>query len=255
MKIENRDTLALLARKIPVEMHAHHAVQLVVSLNESYPANLGGEEFAAVRGFLIDRDVPHACRSENADLLVTSVDAETDKGRCLRRILGGKKFRLIEDVMPVKTIEDFAVSFREESRFRSFRAFSEARRKRRRSSSEIRFANRSGDSIYRRKYRNGFQDFRHRRVSSSVGKPSAAFVSRARRHLDFVLRFVDADEAGAARNARRQSEFGGRGARGGLFRPRAFYPQFSPHVRRAALFARQIHRSSRSFRFIKNRFI
>ena len=117
MKIENRDTLALLARKIPVEMHAHHAVQLVVSLNESYPANLGGEEFAAVRGFLIDRDVPHACRSENADLLVTSVDAETDKGKCLRRILGDNKFRLIEDVLPVKTIEDFSVSFRKNENF------------------------------------------------------------------------------------------------------------------------------------------
>ena len=112
MTPKNKDTLALLAKNIAVEMHAHHAVQLVVSLDSAYPATLDGREFSTVRGFLIDRDVPHACQSEHSTLLVTSVDAETVKGRKLRRILNRERFRLIEEILPTAAIEDFTNSYK-----------------------------------------------------------------------------------------------------------------------------------------------
>lgn len=56
------DTLALVAKNIAVEMHRHHAVQLVVSLDKPYSATLGHQAVQSVQS-LIDSDIPHACQS------------------------------------------------------------------------------------------------------------------------------------------------------------------------------------------------
>ena len=115
MILENKDTLSLLAKGVAVEMHAHHAVQMAVSLGDAYPATLDGNKHLRVRGFVIDSDVPHACQSENTTLLVTSVDAETVKGRKLRRLLGGKRVRLIEELLPKERIDNFAASYQNQT--------------------------------------------------------------------------------------------------------------------------------------------
>lgn len=92
------DTLALIARNTNVTIHRHSAVQVVMSLDDPYPATLGTQCFPAVTGFVIDSNIPHACESASCSVLVVSIDAFSHLGMCLRReILRGEAFRLFED--------------------------------------------------------------------------------------------------------------------------------------------------------------
>jgi hypothetical protein len=96
MSDRHEDTLIILAKNIEVEMHRHHAVQLVVSLDKPYNAILARQEIESVRGFLIDSDIPHACQSADSTVLVISVDATSAKVRMLKQQLSKQTFALID---------------------------------------------------------------------------------------------------------------------------------------------------------------
>ncbi|WP_017297167.1 helix-turn-helix transcriptional regulator [Nodosilinea nodulosa] len=107
----HEDTLAILVKNIGVDLHHHHAVQLVISLDKPYKAVLDNQEFESIRGFLIDSDVPHACQSANATVLVISVDATSTKGGLLKQQLSKNKFLLIDKVFSVCEIDRFSASY------------------------------------------------------------------------------------------------------------------------------------------------
>ncbi|WP_208099172.1 hypothetical protein [Nostoc sp. 106C] len=104
----HEDTLVILAKNIEVEMHRHHAVQLVVSLDKPYNATLDDQEIKSVRGFLIDSDIPHACQSAESTVLVISVDATSTKGRLLKQQLSKRTFTLIDEIFSAEAIDRFS---------------------------------------------------------------------------------------------------------------------------------------------------
>jgi AraC-like DNA-binding protein len=108
---QHEDTLAILVRNIGVNLHHHHAVQLVVSLDEPYQAILDRQEFESIRGFLIDSDIPHACQSANATVLVISVDATSTRGRRLKQQLSNGKFVLIDEIFSTEEIDRFSTNY------------------------------------------------------------------------------------------------------------------------------------------------
>jgi hypothetical protein len=105
------DTLVILAKNIDVEMHHHHAVQLIVSLDNPYNAILDHQEIESVRGFLIDSDIPHACQSADSTVLVISVDATSAKGRILKQQLSKRTFALIDEIFSVRAINHFSRAY------------------------------------------------------------------------------------------------------------------------------------------------
>lgn len=107
----HEDTLIILAKNIDVEMHRHHAVQLVVSLDKPYNAILARQEIESVRGFLIDSDIPHACQSAESTVLVISVDASSAKGRMLKQQLSKQTFALIDEIFSVEAIDRFSTAY------------------------------------------------------------------------------------------------------------------------------------------------
>ena len=104
----HEDTLVILAKNIAVEMHYHHAVQLVVSLDKPYNAVLDNQSIKFVRGFLIDSDIPHACQSADSTVLVISVDATSAKGRLLKSQLSEQTFILLDKLFSAKAIDEFS---------------------------------------------------------------------------------------------------------------------------------------------------
>jgi AraC-like DNA-binding protein len=108
---QHEDTLAILVKDIGVNLHHHHAVQLVVSLDKPYQAILGHQKFESIRGFLIDSDVPHACQSANATVLVISIDAASKKGRTLKQQLSNGKFVLIDEIFSTEVIDRFSANY------------------------------------------------------------------------------------------------------------------------------------------------
>jgi AraC-like DNA-binding protein len=108
---QHEDTLAILVRNIAVNLHHHHAVQLVVSLDEPYQATLDHQEFESIRGFLINSDIPHACQSANATVLVISVDATSTRGRRLKQQLSNGKFVLIDEIFSAEEIDRFSTNY------------------------------------------------------------------------------------------------------------------------------------------------
>ncbi|PSN15288.1 AraC family transcriptional regulator [filamentous cyanobacterium CCT1] len=107
----HKDTLVILAKNIAVEMHHHHAVQLVVSLDQPYNAVLDNQPIESVRGFLIDSDIPHACQSAGSTVLVISVDATSAKGRSLKSQLSKRTFILLDELFPAEAIDEFSSSY------------------------------------------------------------------------------------------------------------------------------------------------
>lgn len=107
----NTDMLAFIAHCIPVEMHDHHAVQLVTSLDRPYPAILAGQSKESVQGFLVDAHIPHACYATASTVLVISVDADSTKGKALRQKLDGQPFRLLDDLMAAETYRRFRTGY------------------------------------------------------------------------------------------------------------------------------------------------
>jgi len=105
------DTLAILVKNIGVNLHCHHAVQLVVSLDKPYQAILDDQKFECIRGFLIDSDIPHACQSAGATVLVISIDATSIKGRKIKRQLSNDKFVLIDKVFSAEEIDRFSTNY------------------------------------------------------------------------------------------------------------------------------------------------
>lgn len=103
--------LALVAKNIAVEMHRHHAVQLVISLDKTYNATLGDQAVQSIRGFLIDSDIPHACQSANSTVLVISVDSDSTKGRMLKQQLSQRTFVLLDEILSVELINHFLASY------------------------------------------------------------------------------------------------------------------------------------------------
>ncbi|MBW4522533.1 MAG: AraC family transcriptional regulator [Scytolyngbya sp. HA4215-MV1] len=111
MMTRSEDILAILVKNIGVNLHHHHAVQLVISLDEPYKAILDCQEFEDIRGFLIDSDIPHACQSANATVLVISIDATSTKGRILKQQLSNDKFALIDKIFSAEEIDHFSINY------------------------------------------------------------------------------------------------------------------------------------------------
>jgi AraC-like DNA-binding protein len=105
------DALALVTHQMPVEMHHHHAVQMVVSLDNPYPATLDGQRQESIQGFLIGANIPHACQSAASTVLVVSVDADTVRGKALRRCLDGRSFVLLEELVAAEKVHRFCTSY------------------------------------------------------------------------------------------------------------------------------------------------
>ena len=105
------DALALVAHQMPVAMHHHHAVQMVVSLDRPYPATLDGQRQESVQGFLIGANIPHACQSSASTVLVVSVDADTVRGKALRHCLRARSFVLLEDLMSAERVQSFCTAY------------------------------------------------------------------------------------------------------------------------------------------------
>lgn len=108
---QHEDTLAILVKNVEVNLHCHHAVQLVVSLDKPYRAILEDQKFESIHGFLIDSDIPHACQSANTTVLVISIDATSKKGRILKQHLSNRKFVLIHEIFAAEAIAHFSTSY------------------------------------------------------------------------------------------------------------------------------------------------
>lgn len=107
----HEDTLAILVQNIGVSMHHHHAIQLVISLDNPYQAIIDRKEIGSTRGFLIDAEIPHACQSSNSTVLVISVDASTAKGRALKQHLSHRTFALIDEIFTPEAIDRFSSDY------------------------------------------------------------------------------------------------------------------------------------------------
>jgi AraC-like DNA-binding protein len=101
----------MLVKDIEVKLHYHHAVQLVVSLDEPYRTLLDHQEIDSTRGFLVDSDVPHACQSADATVLVISIDANSTRGNLLKQNLSNRKFALLDEIFSVEEIDRFSESY------------------------------------------------------------------------------------------------------------------------------------------------
>jgi AraC-like DNA-binding protein len=105
------DALVMLVQGIEVKLHYHHAVQLVISLDEPYQTILDDQVVDSTRGFLIDSDVPHACQSAEATVLVISVDANSTRGNLLKQNLSNRKFALLNEIFSIDEIDRFSESY------------------------------------------------------------------------------------------------------------------------------------------------
>lgn len=111
MFAHHEDTLVMVVKNISVEMHHHHAIQLVISLDEPYRAILDHQAFESVRGFLADANVPHACQAKNSTVLVISVDATSEKGKRLKQTLMHRQVMLIDEIFSIEQIDHFTTNY------------------------------------------------------------------------------------------------------------------------------------------------
>ena len=105
------DALVILVKGIEVKLHHHHAVQLVASLDKPYRTILGHQEIDSTRGFMINSDVPHACQSADATVLVISIDATSVRGKRLKQQLSNRKFVLLNEIFSIEEIDRFSESY------------------------------------------------------------------------------------------------------------------------------------------------
>lgn len=100
-------TLALVAHRIPVEMHQHFAVQVVMSLHRPFFAVIDQQPQRNIDGFVVDSNIAHACQPGDESVLIVSIDAASDMGKALRARLGGHSYVLLEDLLDSTTIQGF----------------------------------------------------------------------------------------------------------------------------------------------------
>lgn len=75
----------LIARRIRVAVHSHHAVQLILSLDQPFDTQIDQNPWVNTIGFLVDSDVPHQCHSEQCTVLIFNIEPESASGRQLKQ--------------------------------------------------------------------------------------------------------------------------------------------------------------------------
>jgi hypothetical protein len=111
MSYHNTYSLALIANKIPVQMHQHNAVQFVISLDNPYAAILDEVKYDSIIGFIAGPNVPHSCQSTSSIVLVISIDPLSKKGRVLINSLNGQSHVLLNSIYDSNELKYFVKSY------------------------------------------------------------------------------------------------------------------------------------------------
>jgi AraC-like DNA-binding protein len=75
-----------------VNVHFHHCLQIVVSLDNPFDCFIDGRQINNNRGFIINQMVKHACEAPQSQVLVLIINAASTLGHQLKTYLDGQPF-------------------------------------------------------------------------------------------------------------------------------------------------------------------
>jgi AraC-like DNA-binding protein len=102
--------ISFLARHGVVDIHYHQCFQIVVSLGGAFDSVIDGKSYPGLSGFFVNQYVTHSCKSQDTEVLVYFIDAESHHGKYMRDMLEDKPFIPIEDMSLVMdgSLTDYA---------------------------------------------------------------------------------------------------------------------------------------------------
>lgn len=101
MKNFDNNVFAFIANGARVEVHYHHCLQIVVSLDNPYDCIIHGNSIKNNMGFLINQTIKHSCKAPQSQVLVIKVNAASTLGVHLKNYLDGTPFIELSKIFPL----------------------------------------------------------------------------------------------------------------------------------------------------------
>lgn len=105
-------SIVFAARESIVDVHYHHCFQVVISLYTPFDSTIDGQEYAQLAGCLINQGIIHSCRSQETEVLVYFIDADSYQGWQFREMLNGSAFIPIEQLLTPDELHRTAEAYR-----------------------------------------------------------------------------------------------------------------------------------------------
>jgi AraC-like DNA-binding protein len=93
--------ISFLARHGVVDVHYHQCFQVVVSLGSPFNSFIDGVPYEGLCGVYMNQYIPHACQSQDTDVLVYFIESESALGWQLKDKLGDTPFIPILEIPPI----------------------------------------------------------------------------------------------------------------------------------------------------------
>ncbi|MGG7664250.1 helix-turn-helix transcriptional regulator [Dyadobacter sp. BHUBP1] len=84
-----------------VSIHKHYCYKVAVSLDHRIECRVGGSNYAAMKGFVVNGRTLHKCISPDGPVLNILIEPQSPWGNRIRAILGNKDFIRFEEILDV----------------------------------------------------------------------------------------------------------------------------------------------------------
>lgn len=89
--------LVFISPTVRVEVHRHRCYQIVIALTSTFDCTIAGKELCGLRGFIVNQNIPHACRVNAGKVLVSFMEADSYWGWQLQSWLAGQPYLNLAD--------------------------------------------------------------------------------------------------------------------------------------------------------------
>lgn len=88
-----------ISQAVRVDVHRHRCYQIVIALTSTFDCTIEGQELNDLRGFIVNQNIPHACRVHAGKVLVGFLEADGYWGWQLRSWLAGQPYLNLADLL------------------------------------------------------------------------------------------------------------------------------------------------------------
>lgn len=85
-------SLSFIAEHNTADIHYHHCYKIVVTLDNSFECLIDGHSYEGIRGFIINKAIPHQCIAPQSVVLVNFIETDCLLGRKLKDYLDGESW-------------------------------------------------------------------------------------------------------------------------------------------------------------------
>lgn len=88
-----------------VQTKNRYGFKIAITLGGAFDAEINGRQYKAVKGFIIDRNVPHAWDIGEAVMFISLIEPASRWGHDLRILLSGRKVCFVEELIAVEELD------------------------------------------------------------------------------------------------------------------------------------------------------